>query len=203
MITNLIVRRAKDISNPNEIANFNSRYSIACANIAAVSWELPNSSRREFGEILLKKVIKKLQPDCSAIQIMVEISPEQPNSAIVKYKKTWGLLQDWGVQISNIDDKLSFEKKGLSGFILSGTGVVSMDKENVITPLINSQEKVFFSIGKSGFRKTSQYSNPNDWMRYIWDEGGIVFMLLGYFDEPSCEVVALANERDFISISIE
>ncbi|WP_407182598.1 hypothetical protein [Citrobacter europaeus] len=146
MTTNLIVRHAKDISCPNEIADFGTRYAINCENISAVSWEMPDSSRRESGEFLLKKIIRGIAPDCLNIHVMAELSAEQLNSAIVKHKKTWGLLKDYGVSVDNIDDKFNFERKGKFGLILSGVGCVRISKDDVISGLINKVEKVYFLI---------------------------------------------------------
>ncbi|PKE28800.1 hypothetical protein CWS43_20630 [Rahnella sp. AA] len=201
MTTKLIVRHTRDISCSNEIADFGTRYAIDCENISAVSWEVPGSSRRELGEFLLKKIIREISPNCLNIHVMVELSAEQPNNAIVKYKKTWGLIKDCGVKVDNIDDKFNFERKGKSGLILSGIGSFKPSQEDVISGLINKVEKVYFSIGND-IGGCYSSSVPIDWMRCVWDNGGIVFILLGYFDEPACEVVAMGHATTLTSARI-
>lgn len=198
MISNLIIRQAKDISRANEIANFSARYGVNYNGISAVSWENPHSSRRESGAFLLRELVRKINPACLNIQVMVELSAEQPDNVIVNYKKTWGLLKDDGINVDEITDKVNFERRGKVGLILSATGSICIFKDDVVSGLINNIDKLYFAIGDN-VSKCSSVSNSEDWMKCVWDNDGVIFMLLGYFDEPTCEVVAMGNASTLLS----
>ena len=84
--------------------------------VSAVSWEWHGYSRREYGGELLKEMFAVLTDNNNdKIHLMVQLVPEQPNTAIVNYKKTWGLIESSGVKIDGFLDKKSFIDKGSEG----------------------------------------------------------------------------------------
>ncbi len=197
MTTDIIVRYAKNVNYDNDIADF-SRYGVSGENIAAVSWELPTASRKEEGENLLKCMVGKILPDDTVgnLQVMVTMSASQPDNAIVKYKKTWGLLNANGITIDDISHKVDFLIKSKNKLILSGVGTISLESQGIISSLFNCDENVYFSLIDYGRKVINdlQVGTPSEWMKLVWENGGIVFMLLGYFDETDCELVALSYE---------
>lgn len=197
MITDIVVRYADNISVGNEIANFR-RLSINGENISAVSWELPGVPRRKAGECLLKNIVTVLRPPHSLgeLYVRVELSSEQPDNAIVNYKKTWGLLKSFGVHIDDIENKSNFTTKSQNGLILSATGVIDLQSKGIIESLINCEVKAYFSLcdSKSICDDLLSNNSQDEWMNLMWKHNGIVFILLGHFDEKDCEIVALGHE---------
>ncbi|MDF7680588.1 hypothetical protein PT300_08280 [Enterobacteriaceae bacterium ESL0689] len=196
MITNIVKRYAEDISYNNEIANFSSRYFISGTGISALSWELPGCSRNLYGEKLLKEMILNVSSlnKITYIGVMVELSSEQPDSAIVNYKKTWGLLKERGVNSEKIVDKINFIEKRQNGLKLSGIGFIHINQDNIFQELINSGENIYFFLLDSMHNDLSSINPPRN-VNDVIDREGIIFMLLGYIDEPSCEVVALGLNK--------
>lgn len=88
MTTDIVVRYAEDIQNPNDIANFSRRYGISSNNISAISWEKPHAPRRNYSLRLLKLMINKIiNDDDVKLFVMIELSAVQPKSAVVLHKK--------------------------------------------------------------------------------------------------------------------
>ncbi|WP_345831217.1 hypothetical protein AAGR22_08030 [Erwinia sp. HDF1-3R] len=205
MITNIVYRYAENISSPNEIANFDARYSIKGPGISAVSWEIESQTRREGSEALLKVMLKKLLP-CHEIEkitlrVIVELSATQPDNAVVNHKKLWGLLKDRGIQTEDILDKVNFIRKGMDGLILSGIGTINLAKKGLINSLINIEKNVYFSIDENKKNTIHYEMDKSNWMNETWKNGGIIFFPLGFFDEPSCEVVAMGNKKDIMYLT--
>lgn len=44
------------------------------------------------------------------------------------------------------------------------------------------------------YRWTPNKNSLSGWMESVWEINGIVFMLMGYFDEKDCELVALGRQ---------
>lgn len=199
MITDIVIRYADKITVSNEIADF-KKLNIFGNNISALSWEVPGSSRNQLGEILLKKMAEKLMPNnkSKTLHVMVELSAEQPDNAIVNYKKAWGLLESFGVNIDNIENKKSYLKKGENGLILRAVGTVNAKINGVIQNLLDSEIKTYISIFKSQelCEELLNSQSPAEWMNTTWENNGVIFMLLGHFDEKDCEVVALGNSKN-------
>jgi len=197
MITDKVIRFANNISTGNEIANF-KQLSIGGENISAVSWELPGVPRRNAGEYLLKIMSSTLcTPNSTGkLYVRVELSSEQPDNAIVNYKKTWGLLKSFGVHIDGIENKSNFIQKGQDGLILSATGVLDLQSQGIIESLFNCELKTYFSLCDSNIIHDDQLRNNSqyEWMNLMWKHHGIVFILLGHFDEKDCEIVALGHQ---------
>lgn len=204
MTTDVFTRYAEDISSANDIADFYGRYSITGTNISAVSWEVTNRTRREGGESLLRLMIKRLlllnELDGVKLTVIVELSAVQPDSAVVNHKKLWGLLQDRGVNIDSIYDKVSFLKKNNDGLKVSGAGVIDLSQEGVISSLMNSENNVYFVINRYSSKKIYYGEVRSYWMNETWREGGVVFFALGFFDEPSCEIAAMGNKREILNL---
>ncbi|WP_312140641.1 hypothetical protein [Pantoea septica] len=204
MATNVFTRCAEDISSANDIVDFHGRYSITGTNISAVSWEITNRTRREGSESLLRLMIKRLllldELEGVKLTVIVELSAAQPDSAMVNHKKLWGLLQDRGVNIESISDKVSFIKKNKDGLKISGVGVIDLSQEGVISSLINAENNVYFAISKYKPKKIDYGEGRSYWMNETWREGGVVFFALGFFDEPSCEIAAMGNKREILNL---
>lgn len=196
MITDKVIRFANNISTGKEIANF-KRLLIGGENISAVSWELPGAPRRNAGEYLLKIMSSTLcTPNSTGkLYVRVELSSEQPDNAIVNYKKTWGLLKSFGVHIDGIENKSNFIQKGQDGLILSATGVLDLQSQGIIESLFNCEVKTYFSLCDSKIIHDDQLRNNSqgEWMNLLWRHHGIIFILLGHFDEKDCEIVALGH----------
>jgi len=199
MTTDVVIRYAEDINEKNEITDFNL-FSISGKDISAVSWELPNAPLKNFGEGLLREMAKNYSSDLSDedIYTLVVLSAEQPDSAIVNHRKTWGILNVSGVKVNEVSERKDFIVKGSEGLILSGLGSVKLNSVGVIESLINSGEKVFFStIQSTNVNMTASIPRQiTEWMSNIWINNGVVFFALGRYDEPDCEIVALGQKRN-------
>lgn len=195
MTTNYVKRYAENINVENDICDFSSL--IPDMNgISAVSWELPGCSRREFGAFLLKDMYSTVTDgELSSYNVMVQLVPEQPDTAIVNYRKTWGLIENLGVKLDCFQDKFSFIDKGCRGLILTGTCRIACSICGEIQQLINSEEKLFFSnlspdLSDSG---EPQPRRLIKWIENILRNNGVVFFFLGRFDENDSEVVAIGK----------
>jgi len=199
MTTNYIKRYSENLNIKNNITNFNEILA-SVEGISAVSWEFLGHSRREFGEKILKDMYGIINND--NINVMVQLSPEQPDTAMVNYKKTWGIIGDSGVNLDNITEKKSFIDMGRNGLILTGVGSIPITVEGNIQKLINSERELFFSNISPCFDFDSSLNigRLNQWIRNILINNGIVFYLLGYFDEVDSEVVALGRKDALIEI---
>lgn len=196
MTINCVKRYADDLNVKNDITNFD-KLSFSLDGISAVSWELPGCTRREYGEKLLKDMYTYVTDDSAEnIHVMVQLVPEQPNTAIVKYKKTWGLIENSGVNTNYIYDKSSFIDNGVKGLILTGTGYIIKHVDNELQKLINSEERLFFSNIKPNvnIEDNPQFDRLTHWINNILHNDGVIFFLLGHFDERDTEVVALGSK---------
>lgn len=195
MITNYLRRYAENINVKNEICNF-SNLLPDMNGISAVSWELPNCSRREFGAVLLKEMYSTfIDDEWDCYHVMVQLVPEQPDNAIVNYKKTWGMIENSGVETEHFEDKSSFIDKVSHGLILTGTCRISRSIPAQIQQLINAEEKVFFSNLPPDLSDTGEPQSGRliKWIENILHKNGVVFFLLGRFDEIDSEVVAIGK----------
>lgn len=203
MTTNVLVRYAETIDRENAIANFD-KYSIKSSDISAISWELPGNSRRESGEHLLKMMAKKIFPENNPgeLYVMVQLSSEQPDNVIVNYKKTWGLMKSCGVEIDKIKERSDIIIKSKDGLTLLGTGKINLNSHGVIKSLYNNEIKVYFALFKTDQEYIINLSNSSlsEWMDSVWNNNGLIFILLGHFDEKDCEVVALGKHEKLNSL---
>ncbi|VTM70963.1 Uncharacterised protein [Raoultella planticola] len=196
MTINCVKRYAADLTVKNDITNFD-KLSFSLDGISAVSWELPGCARREYGEKLLKDMYKYITDDSiENIHVMVQLVPEQPNTAIVKYKKIWGLIENSGVNTNNIINKISFIDNGMKGLVLTGVGYISKHVDNELQKLINSEEKLFLSNLEPYISTDNdpQFDRLTHWINNILRNDGVIFFLLGHFDERDTEVVALGSK---------
>jgi hypothetical protein len=195
MTTNYVKRYAENINIKNDICDLSGLLP-GMNEIAAVSWELPNCSRKEFGAFLLNEMFSTITDgELNCYHVMVELVPEQPDTAIVNYKKTWGLIENSGVKLESFQDKSSFIDKGSRGLILTGTCRISCSLHGEIQQLINTEEKLFFS-NLSPDLSISFESQPKrliKWIENILHNNGVVFFMLGQFDENDSEVVAIGK----------
>jgi len=196
MTTNIVIRYAESIDRINSIANFD-KYSIRGSDISAISWELPGNSRSKAGEHLLKMMAEKIVPEnySGGLHVMVQLSSVQPDNAIVNYKKTWGLLKSSGVETDKIEGKSDILIKGKDGLILLGEGEISLSSQGVIKSLYNSEINVYFALFTNGQENSHLLTNDSlsEWMSSVWKNDGVIFILLGHFDEKDCEIVALGK----------
>lgn len=195
MTINSIKRYAEDISIKNDICDF-SELIPKMSGIAAVSWELPNCCRRNFGAQLLKEIYSAaIDDDFDCIHVMVQLVPEQPDTAIVNYKKTWGLIRSSGIKVDDFQDKRSFIDKGTKGLILTGTCRIIRPISDDLQKLINYEEKLFISNMAPDLNDTNIPRNERlmNWINNILHNDGVIFYLLGRFDENDSEVVAIGK----------
>ena len=206
MTTNYVKRYAENINIKNDICDLSGLLPDVNG-VSAVSWELPNCSRREFGALLLKEMYSTVtNGELSCYHVMVQLVPEQPDTVIVNYKKTWGLIENSGVKLDFFQDKFSFLDKGSRGLILTGTCRIACSISYEIQQLINSEEKLFFS-NLSPDLSDSDEPQPRrliTWIENIIRNNGVVFFLLGQFDENDSEVVAIGKrivlEKNYVII---
>ncbi|CAK6490127.1 hypothetical protein PANNVG_00808 [Pantoea sp. Nvir] len=200
MVANVFSRFAEDISTANDIANFYGRYSIEGENVSAVSWALTKQARREGSEELLKMMIMKLlsvdKLEGVKLRVVVEISALQPDSTIVNHKKLWGLLKDRGINVDKVSHKVSFLQKQNDGLRISGAGMIDLSQKGLISRLVNTELNVYFSISRYDPKEIDYGKGRYYWMNETWREGGVIFFALGFFDEPSCEIVAMGNRKE-------
>lgn len=191
-----VKRYAEDISIKNDIYNFNKLLPNVDG-LSAISWEWPGYSRRKYGEQLLKEMYITINKNISdGIHSMVQLVPEQPNTRIVRYKKTWGLIENSGVEINLFLKKESFTESGISGLVLTGYSYIPTSLEGEVQKLINLEEKLFFSNIPPEFDVdvVPQVERLIKWLYSIFNNDGIVFFLLGSFDENDAEVVAVGRK---------
>lgn len=195
MTINYVRRYVEDIKSKNDIYDFSGLIP-EMNGISAVSWELPNCPRREFGARLLKEIYSSITDngsDCT--HVMVQLVPEQTDTAIVNYKKTWGLIGSSGIKLDDFQDKSSFIDKGDKGLILTGYCRVVNSLCSELQELINAEERLFFSNIEPDLSDTdtSQNGRLTKWIENILNNDGVVFFLLGRFDENDSEVVAIGK----------
>ena len=196
MTINIVTRYAEDISMENGICNFDKLFPNAVG-LSAISWEWPGYSRRNYGEKLLKEMYLTINKSVSNnIHLMVQLVPEQPNTAMVNYKKTWGLIKDSGVEIGVFLEKKNFIDNGMSGLVLTGLGSIPTSQHGEFQKMINLEEKLFFSNIAPAFDVdvVTQDSRLTKWLQSIFDREGIIFFLLGFFDDNNAEVVAVGRK---------
>lgn len=195
MTISYIKRYAENINVANDICDFSDLIP-EMNGISAVSWEVPNCTRREFGARLLKEMYSVATGgsfDC--IHAMVELVPEQPDTAIVNYKKTWGLIGGSGIKVDDFQDKRSFIDPGREGLVLTGICCIVSSLCSELQKLINSEERLFFSNmpPKLIDAHTSPTGRLKIWIKDILHNDGVIFFLLGRFDENDSEVVAIGK----------
>ncbi|MBT0731138.1 hypothetical protein [Rosenbergiella nectarea] len=191
-----VKRYAEDISVKNEIYNFNELLPNVVG-LSAISWEWPGYSRRKHGEQLLKEMYIAINNNISdGIHSMMQLVPEQPDTKIVNYKKTWGLIKNSGVQIDLFLKKESFIDSGISGLVLTGYGYIPTALEGEVQKLIDLEEKIFFSTipPKLDVDVFPQEKRLIKWLHIIFNNDGIVLFILGRFDENDAEVVAVGRK---------
>lgn len=196
MTINYVKRYADKLSEKNDITNFNASFS-SLEGISAVSWESPGCSRREYGEKLLKDMFASTTDNRSDhIYVIVQLVPEQPDTAIVNYKKTWGLIKNSGVSTDSFSDKKSYIDKGSKGLVLTGVGCIPYAVNNEMQKLINCEEKLFFSniAPDLNVEVNTHTDRLTQWIYNIFSNDGVVFFLLGSFNEMDSEVVALGSK---------
>lgn len=196
MTINYVKRYAENINSKNDIYDF-SGFIPGMNGVSAVSWELPSFHRREFGAELLKEIYSSVTDGCSdCVHVMVQLVPDQTDTAIVNYKKTWGLIENSGVKIDDFQDRTSFIDKGEKGLILTGYCHVASSLCSVLQGLINAEEKLFFSnvAPDVSDSDTPQAGRLKKWIENILNNDGVVFFILGRFDENDAEVVAIGKK---------
>ncbi|NIG77546.1 hypothetical protein F3J34_28710 [Klebsiella sp. Ap-873] len=136
------------------------------------------------------------------IHLMVQLSPEQLNTAIVNYKKTWGLIESSGVKTDVFWGKKSFIDKGNKGLVLTGLCCAVSCLASDIQKLINVEEKLFFSNLSPDLIDTdvSVGGRMEKWIENILHNDGVIFFLFGRFDESDSEVVAIGKEHTLKNI---
>jgi len=206
MITNIVVRHALNIHKENEIANFSNRYGISSNNVSAISWEASNSRRNISAENLIKDMIIKLDESNSKYTMtFIELSSLQPKSAIIKYKKTWGLLDERGVNCNSIKSKKNYSIDFNDGLALFASGIVNLKSEGVFQSLMNTNDNVYFSVTDEVPMSLQhpEYINKQHWMEDVWGNDGVILMPLGYADDSSCEIVALGKDKELEVLNVK
>lgn len=196
MNVNYVKRYAKDINVKNDICKFDGILPSEVG-VSAVSWEWHGYSRREYGGELLKEMFAVLTDNNNdKIHLMVQLVPEQPNTAIVNYKKTWGLIESSGVKIDGFLDKKSFIDKGNEGLVLTGYCCTISSLVSDVQRLINAEERIYFSNCPPDLSNvdTPPEGRITKWIKDILHNDGVIFFLLGRFDESDSEVVAIGKE---------
>ncbi|WP_042818258.1 hypothetical protein [Yersinia wautersii] len=197
MTTNITVRYATDIKSKNEIANFNS-LGIKGEGISAVSWEQRNTKRSDGVTCIISQMVRRLSGDHKdeVVYMYIQLSGYQSDSSLIKYKKTWGLLQSRGYDIDLILDKKNIMTNHPEGLVLSGTAFCYSSSLNKLSSLIDDEKKIFFACSFSDFfvENTDNVKSESEWMNIFWSQNGVVFMPLGALDEKDCEVVAFGKE---------
>lgn len=199
MTTDIVVRYAEDIKNPNDIANFSGRYGISSNNISAISWEKPHASRRNYSLRLLKAMISRLvNGEDVNLFVMIELSAIQPKSAVVLHKKIWGLLSNEGLCLDTISNKQDFVLDIGDGLILSGVANIDIANDDALKILLECEDYVYFSLLKSDVSVTFPKGELGRkvWMEIVWNNNGVVLLPMGYLDEESCEIVAMGHNHD-------
>ncbi|MEJ1268546.1 hypothetical protein WDV93_20675 [Pantoea ananatis] len=99
MITDITIRYASNISFKMKLPIL-IHSGVAGENISAVSWEIKNMKRSDGTLTIIKEMVKKLSTsaDIETIYIYIQLSGKQPDTRLIRYKKTWGLLEVKGLQ---------------------------------------------------------------------------------------------------------
>lgn len=196
MTTDYVKRYVENLSEKNDVTNFSEVFT-SVNGVSAVSWELPGFTRRKHGEKKLKDIYRSLTDDGEYIHVFVQLVPAQPDTAIVNYKKTWGLIRNSEVNIDSLSDKKSFIERTSKGLVMTGVSIIPVNVVGVIQSLINSQGKLYFSNISVGCDFDDDDLNADrltQWVHNIFINEGVVFFLLGSFDENDAEVVAMGSK---------
>ena len=80
--------------------------------------------------------------------------------------------------------------------VLTGVGYISKHVDNELQKLINSEEKLFLSNLEPYISTDNdpQFDRLTHWINNILRNDGVIFFLLGHFDERDTEVVALGSK---------
>jgi len=196
MIINVKVRHADNIQVHNEIADFSTRYGISGENISAVSWELVGVSRIQGGGLLINEMVSKITKNAlKHLTVVIEFISVQPKNTIVQYKKTWGLLSERGINCERIESRINYLFDIDSGLKLIGTGEINILDQSIFDSLIKCNENVYFSLTNEPVdNKTFENEfNKTEWLKEVFESGGVIMMPLGYSDDPSSEIAALGK----------
>lgn len=204
MTTNIILRKAIDIRNENEIANFDE-LGICEQSASAISIELVDYRFFDNKSKFLTNVIGKVFQDEEKIFFFIDLSG-QPDNRIVRYKKGWGLLKSRGsFELIENKEELMKENNGKLDFLLLGE--VRVNDVFSINEILRLGEKVFFLIKKTSLNQMSKkiindVTDQNSWIKYNLILGNIIVFFLGsYFDESSCEVVFMSNDQSIVTLN--
>lgn len=129
MITkNKIIRKAINVLEQNDIANFRNIFFTPNGNFSAISIEYTACYGIDKRADCFIDFIHRLFPLINKVRFNFSLL-NQPNNRIVKYKGGWRMISEAGINISNIDNKKEFvyEKNGKLNFILDGS--VSIEKK--------------------------------------------------------------------------
>lgn len=195
MTINYVKRFVKDVNIENDICNF-SKFIPELHGVSAMSWEFPNMSRRQFGAQLLKEIYYNVTGDfLYNTYVLLQLTPEQPDNTIVRYKKTWGLVEGSGIKLDDYKEHKSFIDKGNNGLVLTGICRIKEKICNSLQELINSEENLFFSDITPLRSNEELHSNSrmDIWLKEILNNNGFVFFLLGRFDEKDAEIVVVSK----------
>ncbi len=206
MTINMIVRYAADIRKDNDITDFNSLF-ITTEDIEAVSWELLNVNREEGFVPLFTKMVKMLEfyNDRSSIYLYIELSGVQPDTSIIRYKQTWGLLKSRSNDIEFALKKQNVMVQSSQGLSLSGLCYFYLSDLKAAAKLVLTEKKTYLALipNEDVYEKLdiTQIQHVSDWASFIWQHGGIVLMILGAFDDPGCEIIALGKHETISSLT--
>ena len=183
----MIIRKALDISKCNEITDFQKLYFSPVEGISAISIEDNETPPSIYSKLkLLKYYLDKFEP-ANKLNIMISVT-KQPNSAMVRYKGGWGLLNDLGIDVELIKNKHEIViNNGDLTFILNG--IVDVNNQTLFRQLLSMDRIVYFSIHQK--QNLENIKSCSDWINNTLIYGGVVLFFLETVWEPANELVIL------------
>lgn len=191
MITkDIVIRRAINISNENEIADFKKVCFLPSEKFSAISIECVNYLGIEKRSDVIVGLLKTLFPNLNKVKFSFVLL-EQPDNRITKYKGGWGLISGLGIDISQIEHKKEFlhYNKNKINFILEGE--IFLNNKKNLQRMFEVTNNIFFFIGDN--KCNEEYSNLDDKINMHLIHNNYVLFFLGGNIEQSNELVIIKN----------
>ena len=211
MIIDFKLRKTKNIRSDNDVLNFDYVKKLS-KDFPAMSLEKKYQDREHGYTDILLKLIDSCHLDMKNYYLgyYSEFVPLQDNSKILKYKGYWFVKDSqnekyanlWGKRYSFLTNKKEFLLEKQDKLKMSGIVFLNLENTNEIEELIKSvsynvDRGFFFIIQKNfldEFEEIIKKYDYSDYIDFVVNKHGCVFILLGDEDNKSSEIVVISNE---------
>lgn len=197
-----IVRKASDISQCNEIANFKNLYFNPIPKISAISFENIKGGKTIDRIYILLKILENYFPNNNRIKFILPKSGV--NNSVVNYIGGWGLLERDGIDIDKIDDRKEFVKKTTQKIEYLLEGSVDINNQKLLIKLLEYRN-IYFVVNYDGveYQPVENDLSYEKWIYcYLIAGREILFFLRDpVFDEDeTSELVLIKKNIDVLSV---